>query len=73
VTHPDIVEKLFSALHECQTGIFGDKAEAQARYEVILEEVMTELGLSRETILRGLQPRYQDWVGRNRLPRPPKE
>jgi len=73
VAHPEIVEELFNALYESQTASFDKKAEAWSRYDAILQKLMMELDLSRGTLLRGLGPRYGEWMRRNKLPQPPKE
>lgn len=73
MAHPQIIEELFAGRYELQTAPFDKKAEAWSRYEVMLQKLMMELGLSRETLLKGLGLRYGDWMRRNKLAQPPTE
>ena len=70
---PELIEELFSALYESRTGIFGDKAEAHARYEAILERTTREFNCDRVTLLKVIGPRYHRWIRENKLPQPPKK
>ena len=70
---PEIIEELFSALYESQTGIFGDKAQAQARVEEIQERASKYYGCTKEMLLKTVMGRYRTWVRENRLPEPPAE
>ena len=60
-------------MYESHTGIFGDKAKAQARYEEILLQATEQFGCSRAELLKFLSGRYRDWVRKNKLPQPPRE
>jgi len=73
VALPEIIEELFSALYEAQTGIFSNKAQAQARVEEIQERVSKQYGCTKGILLKTVMPRYRTWVRENRLPEPPKE
>ena len=69
---PDIIEELFGALYESQTGILNDKAQALARYEEILNRALTQFGCSRPELLKLIMPRYHRWIRENKLQAPKK-
>lgn len=73
MAHPDIIEEFFDAWYRFQTAPFEKKAEAGNRYEAVLQRLIAELGLNRETVLKGLGPRYGTWIRRNKLTQPPKQ
>jgi hypothetical protein len=73
VALPEIIEELFSARYESQTGIFGNKAEVQARYDSILQKALAQFGCNRAELLKVIGPRYRRWIAENKLPQPPKE
>jgi hypothetical protein len=73
VALPEIIEELFGALYESQSGIFGNKAEARDRYEKILLGATTQFRCSRAELLKLVAPRYRRWIAENKLPQPPKE
>jgi hypothetical protein len=73
VALPEIIEELFSALHDSQTGMFGDKAQAQARVEALKERASRQFGCTKAVLLKTVMPRYRTWVRENKLHLPPEE
>jgi hypothetical protein len=67
VALPELIEELFSALYEAQTGIFSDKAEAQARVEAIKERASKQYGCTKEVLLKTVMTRYRTWIRDNKL------
>ena len=70
---PEIIEELFRALYEAQTGIFSNKAQAQARVEEIQERASKQYGCTKGVLLKTVRPRYWTWLRENKLPQPPRE
>jgi hypothetical protein len=69
---PEIIEELFSARYEFQTGIFGDKEKALERYHEILSQAVKRFGCKPEELIQVIGPRYRRWVAENKLPQPPR-